>query len=141
MKEIAKLLDELNKLCTLYVSHKIDFDQQDRICELISNIIAKGYGFAIFKMSLKTPEYLLLSDKGKNDFNKLNDITKLKLQAIHTYQWEQAARLRDDERKLTELVYTEIFSILDTQFYFLKSKSSKIVFFLDPGNQLKGMLK
>jgi len=138
MKEITKLLDELNELCKLYVLNKEDFNQEDRIRELVSEIIENGFDFEIFKIGMNTTEYKLLSDMGKRNLKKINDITKLKLEAIHNQQYEQAARLRDDERKLTEQINTEFYNITNTRYYFLKDKSSNIVFFLDPERQLKG---
>jgi hypothetical protein len=141
MARIEHLVAELNTLCKQYVEQKVEFKEKERLRELILQIEMLGYKISIPGMDMDLPDYDLLSDEGKKDFERMKEIRKKKFEAAEKKEFERAADLRDLERQLTAKIQNDFCAGREDRHFILAGKMSELVMFNDPGNCLLLLIK
>ena len=141
MTKIESLVEELNALCKKYIEQKGEFNEKERFRELILQIEMQGYTIAIPGMDMDLPDFDLLSDEGKNDFDRMQEVRKQKKEAVEKREFERAADLRDLERQLTAKIQHDFCAGQEDQHFILAGKMSEILLFNDPGNVLLLLIK
>lgn len=87
------------------------------------------------------PELSLLSEDGRKDFQRMNGIRKAKLEAIAAQEYERAADLRDEERKLSVKINLDFSTSVKDQHFIVSGKCSDLILFNDPKNFLMALFK
>lgn len=141
MESIEVLVTELNDLCKQYIAQKDEFQGKDRMKELFMAIKEQGYNVVAPLIEYSTPEYELLSDEGKRNFDKMMEIKKKKLQAIEMHDFERAADLRDLERELIRKISMDFSQNNENRSFIFSGKISDLVIFNDPDNLLIALFK
>jgi hypothetical protein len=141
MPTIESLVNELNEICKYYVAQKSRFIGHESVSAILKEIEDQNYNLALPVLEINRPEYILLSDEGKMDFEKMLDIRKSKVEAIRKQKFEQAARLRNDERILEKIIRFDLFVNTGEQYCYLINKFYKTVIINDPEKHLKGMFR
>jgi hypothetical protein len=141
MITIEELVKELNDLCKQYLTEKERFTGRDRLQQVFQEIKSRGYTIASPLFSEEMPEYDLLSEEGRKTCDRMNAIRKAKLEAIAAQEYERAADLRDEERKLLAKIRLDFTSTIKDQHFIVAGKCSDLVLFNDPENFLIALLK
>ena len=141
MTQILSLIDELNSLCQQYVAQKDEFKEHDRIKAVFNAIRAQGYNIVTPQITYTTPEFELLSEDGKGDFEKFVTIRELKKEEVKALHFERAGDLRDIERELTIRIKNDFTNNTANQYFILPEKNREVVIFNDPDGNLKALFK
>lgn len=141
METIESLVAELNELCKKYVSQKEEFREFDRIREVFSTIKAAGYIISTPLFESAMPEYELLSEQGKQDFQKMKEIQQMKMKAVSARNFARAAELRDTERTLILKIKMDFSINNGNQPFILAGKIPEFIIFNDPENVLITLFK
>jgi hypothetical protein len=139
MPTIDSLVKELNELSRFYVAHKMKFDGHESICEIFKEIEDQNYNLALPEFEINRPEYKLLSDEGKMDFEKILAIRKLKVEATRNKKNELLAVLCERQRLIEKQIRLDLFINTGKQYFYLINNLYKTVIVNDPERQLKGM--
>jgi len=141
METIESLVAELNELFKRYINEKEDFKELERMREVVLGIKNLGYSIVNPILEFTEPEYDLLSDSGKKDYSTMVDIRRMKMEAVQKHEFERAADLRDDERKLLEKIKIDFANQTQNQHIILAGKFSDLILFNDPENVLIALFK
>jgi len=141
MATIESLVSELNGLCKQYVSQKDDFQDIDKLQEVFNAIKTLGYNIVTSHSGDVLPDFELLSEEGKQDYEKMITIRSRKMAAIHNQEYERAADLRDIERKLDRKIKFDFWIDHKPLNVILTGKISELVVFDDPNSLLITLLK
>ena len=141
MATIETLVEELNQLCEDWIAQKEQFSKKDRFFEVLTRIKEQGYSLSFPRLKLAVPEYDLLSEVGKQDFNKMMEIRKMKAEAIGRQEFERAANLRDAERSLIWKIQADFESSMNPEHFILSGKMNDLIIFNDPDNVLISLIK
>ena len=141
MATIESLVVELNDLCKRYIAQKEQFREKDRFHKVLTAIQDQGYKIEIPSLDLTEPVYELLSNEGKNDFDEMMKIRKMKMEAVERQEFERSADLRDIERKLLYKIKNDFSSNTDDQHFILAGKMSDLILYNDPDNVLIALIK
>lgn len=141
MEAIESLVSELNDLCKRYIVEKDDFKELDQMREVILKIKDLGYNIVSPISELTLPDYEHLSDEGKQDFTKMAEIKKMKMDAIEKMEFERAADLRDDERRFIFKIKVDFLNANQNQHFIVAGKCSDLILFNDPDNVLIALFK
>ena len=141
MITIEELVKEMNDLCKQYIHEQQKFTGQARLKQVFEEIKSRGYTIASPLFSEETPEVSILSEDGKKDFQRMNAIRKAKLEAVAAQEYERAADLRDEERKLLVKINLDFSTSVHDQHFIVAGKCSDLIFFNDPENFLVSLFK
>jgi hypothetical protein len=141
MPKIDSLVNELNELCNSYIAHKHNFNKHECVNEILKDIAKQNYDLALPVLETNRPEFILLSEEGKMNFEKMKEIRKQKLDAIRKQRFEWAAGLRNEERILEKQIAMDLFIQTGKKYFFLINKLHKTVIVNDPDRHLKGMFR
>lgn len=101
----------------------------------------QGYTISWPSFSIFEPEYELLSEEGRRDFERLIDFRKMKLEAVSNLNFDRAADFRDIERELIKKIRADFFTNNQNQHFILAGKFPEIVIFNDPDSLLITLFK
>lgn len=141
MASIESLVEELNQLCKGWITQKEQFSKKDRFFEVLTSIKGQGYSLSFPRLKLAVPEYDLLSEVGKHDYDKMMGIRKMKTEAIGRQEFERAVDLRDEERSLIWKIQSDFESSKNAELFILSGKMNDIIIFNDPDNVLISLIK
>jgi hypothetical protein len=139
MPTIDSLVKELNELSKFYIAHKLKFNGHESISEIFKVIEDQNYNLALPEFEINRPEYKLLSDDGKMDFEKILAIRKLKVEATRNKKNELLAVLCERERLIEKQIRLDLFINTGKQYFYLINNLYKTVIVNDPKGHLKGM--
>ena len=122
---IDNLIDRMNHLCRKLITDEQNFTEGDEIRQVFKKI--KDLGFSVYSEPFDKETIVVeyLSDKGKAEYEKLQDVRKRKMDAIANRNFERAADLRDIERELERKVILDYMKTDGVAYLKIKDRDAK----------------
>lgn len=136
MATITTVVEELNRLCHQYLQEGQGFQDTEKLAGVLRDVRSLGYTIVTPHLISDIPEYNLFPEEENRDFQRMVEVRQKKLQAIENGNFEIAADLREEERRLLARVQHMIPAHMREQFFVVAGKDAEIVLFNHPDNIL-----
>jgi len=140
MIPIASQLAELNLLCEM-ADPQNEEARKTRITQIFTEIVSLGYQVVTPRFDPESPEYAMLSERGRMIRERLLYLRRKKNSAIAQKDFEFAADLRDLERKMKRRMVDEFSTAVSGKFFVLLPEDSTQIIYNDYDGKLKDYFK